>query len=318
MIPQSEHTPPDRVLKWVVNSVDPLAAVQSTRRLQGGISSIIHSVSLRTHGEVREFVVRQFDNEEWLKDEPDLALHEAESLRWAYGNGLCAPQIIAFNESGRECGVPTVLMTRLEGSVVLNPANYDLWLNGLAESLVKIHAVEADSFPWAYFTYNDIDTLEIPSWSSSPELWSRVLDIVRGPKPKFKPCFIHRDYHPTNVLWTGNYVSGVVDWVNACRGPAGIDIGHCRLNLAMLLGVQSADQFLSAYLSHAGTEFSYSPYWDILSLVDILFGPPTVYQGWTALGVTGLTDTLMVERIDRYMASLVERVSSHSDDMNHK
>ncbi|MFD0682267.1 MULTISPECIES: hypothetical protein [unclassified Paenibacillus] len=50
-------------------------------------------------------------------------------------------------------------------------------------------------------------------------------------------------------------------WVNACRGPAGIDIGHCRLNPAMLFGV------------------------------------------------TGLTDKLMVERLDRYMASLLVRAS---------
>lgn len=51
-----------------------------------------------------------------------------------------------------------------------------------------------------------------------------VFDFVREPRPQVKPCFIHRDYHPTNILWVDDKVSGVVDWVNACRGPAGIDI----------------------------------------------------------------------------------------------
>lgn len=81
------------------------------------------------------------------------------------------------------------------------------------------------------------------------------------------------------------------------------------MNLAQLFDVQTADQFLSAYQKHAGPEFNYDPYWDLLSLIDILFGPPKVYPGWEAFGVTGLTDKLMEERLDKYMISLLERTS---------
>jgi len=38
-------------------------------------------------------------------------------------------------------------------------------------------------------------------------------------------------------------------------------------------------------------------------------GEPEVYAGWTALGVTGLTDALMRERSDAYMASLAKRLA---------
>ncbi|GGG15130.1 phosphotransferase family protein [Paenibacillus abyssi] len=133
----------------------------------------------------------------------------------------------------------------------------------------------------------------------------RAFEIVKGPQPVYKPCFIHRDYHPANVLWQQRQVSGVVDWVNSCRGPAGIDIGHCRFNLAQLHGVHAADAFLEAYRRHAGSAYRHDPYWDLLSLVNILFGPPEVYEGWTALGVSGLTDQLMAERLDAYLASLI-------------
>jgi aminoglycoside phosphotransferase (APT) family kinase protein len=295
-----------RVLKWVINSVDKDAEVVEVRRLQGGISSIVHSITLKKDDLASEFVLRQFDNLEWLENEPDLVLHEAESLRRAARVVVNTPGLIAFDSDGNECGARAVLMTRLKGKVELQPESMEKWLDGMAESLVKIHQVEGDDFPWSYFTYNDLNLLEIPSWSSFPESWERAFSIVKRPMPKFKPCFIHRDYHPTNILWQGDRVSGVVDWVNACKGPAGIDIGHCRINLALLFGTDTADKFLAAYQYHAGEAFTYDPYWDLLSIVNIMDGPPQVYPGWTAFGITGLTDALMAERLDQYLNRLLK------------
>ncbi|MCZ8512141.1 aminoglycoside phosphotransferase family protein [Paenibacillus filicis] len=302
-----EQELPERVRAWAVRAVDPRARVLSAERLQGGTSSIVHQISVGIGKEVKSFVLRQFHKKDWLEQEPDLARHEAEALGQAARAGVPTPEIIAYDETGLHCGLPTVLMTKLEGNVVLNPRDMKPWISGLAEALVRIHAVEADDFPWAYFTYQNLEGLEIPEWSDKKDQWKMAVDLVRGPRPEVRPCFIHRDYHPANVLWHGSTVSGVVDWVNACRGPAGIDIGHCRVNLAQLYGVAAADAFLSAYLVHAGASFCYDPYWDLLSLMDILFGPPEVFPGYIALGMTGLTDRLMMERLDEYMVSLLER-----------
>ncbi|NGP60435.1 aminoglycoside phosphotransferase family protein [Paenibacillus thiaminolyticus] len=306
----AEHDLPDCVLAWVAQAVHPQAAVRSIRRLQGGISSLLHQVTLRSpahDGEI-DVVVRLFDNAEWLEDEPDLARHEAECLRQAARIGsLPTPRLVACDETGRECGMPAVLMTRLEGTVVLEPRDTAGWVNGLAEALAQIHAAEPDGFPWNYYTYIDIGAITRQEWSAIPERWDEAIRIAGGPRPDAATRFIHRDYHPANVLWLGGKISGVVDWVNGCLGPAGIDVGHCRLNLAMLHGVQAADAFLSAYIRHAGPEFRYDPYWDLVSLMDILFEPPSVYRGWTDLGVEGLSDRIMRERLDQYAVSLLER-----------
>lgn len=311
MSADSNHELSARLLQWVTHAVHPQAVIQSIHRLQGGMSSIVHSIALYVNDVETKVVLRQFDNEDWLRQEPDLPMHEAESLRWAELASVSTPQILAFDKTGDECGIPAVLMTQLPGTVELQPPSMESWLNGLAEALAQIHKVEADHFPWTYFTYNDISSLQAPSWSSFTDSWDKVIAIVRGPQPKVKHTFIHRDYHPTNVLWEMGKVSGVVDWVNACRGPAGIDIGHCRLNLAQLYDIETADAFLNAYKKHADPSFQYEPYWDLIALIDILFGPPTVYAGWPAFGVTGLTDALMVERLDKYMLSLLERATDH-------
>ncbi|MBC7808757.1 MAG: phosphotransferase, partial [Akkermansiaceae bacterium] len=304
-----EDSLPDRVQTWIRNAVDPAATVRATERLHGGTSSLLHAVSLDTATGTRDFVLRRFDNVQWLREEPDLARHEAESLRLAVRVREDTPEVVAFDETGSGCGAPAVLMTRLGGAVVLSPPDGAAWLDGLARSLCRIHAVDAGDFPWKYFTYTDLAAFGTPSWSRCPEHWSAAIAVARGPRPSYPPRFIHRDYHPANVLWQSGAVSGIVDWVNACAGPAGIDVGHCRVNLAQLFGVTTADAFLSAYEKYAGTAFRYDPYWDIVSLLDGSEGEPSVYAGWTALGVTGLTDTLMRDRSDDYLSSLVVRAA---------
>ena len=296
----------DRTIKWVVESIDRSATVQAIHQLKGATSSTLHSISLLINQVKKTFVLRQFDNKKWLKDEPDVALHEASSLLHATQNGLPTPLLIAYDETGKACGLPAVLMSHLEGNVNLHPQNMDLWLDELAKTLVQIHAVSAKDFRWDYYSYMDVKAFEVPSWSNSPELWKVVIDKMKQPSPQAKRCFIHRDYHPANVLWNKNKVCGVVDWVNACIGPAGIDVGHCRVNLAMLFDVATADQFLLAYKKLSGSSFHYDVYWDLLSLIDMLEEPPKVYRGWTDFGVMGLSDQLMRERIDQYMASLAK------------
>lgn len=306
----SEDLLSDSLLKWILHSFDPLATIESVRRLPGSTSSLVHNISISENHVVQEVVLRQFNHSAWLREEPDLARHEAENLRFASQTILPTPQVIAFDETGFDCGMPVVLMTKLPGSVDLKPQHMDQWVSGLAEALVQVHSLAADGqYPWTYFTYTDIASLKTPTWSRYPDLWNAAIAIVKGPQPHARVRFIHRDYHPANVLWTGHRVTGIVDWVNACNGPAGIDIGHCRANLAQLFGVSEADAFLLAYQHHAGQAFSYHPYWDLLSLMDMLTDPPSVYSGWSAFGVTGLTEHLMMARLDAYMVSLMVRVS---------
>ncbi|WP_174615563.1 phosphotransferase family protein [Virgibacillus ihumii] len=296
-----------QVLDWVVDNTNPKATVESFQQLKGSTSSTLHRISLQSGQKLNHYVVRQFDNEEWLGEEPDLAHHEAECLRMAKKTGVVSPEFIAYDKNGDICGNPTILMTYLDGEVELNPKWMDQWLYGLAEALEAFHGMDADDFPYRHSSYNDIFSFEVPAWTNVSTTWKKAINLLKGPCPETRECFIHRDYHPANVLWKDGSVSGVVDWVNGCKGPRGVDIGHCRVNLAMLYGVETADGFLREYRKLAGSKFTYEPYWDLLSVADMLVGPPEVYPGWEAFGVTGLTNEMMKERLDRYVVSLMER-----------
>ncbi|MBS4196838.1 phosphotransferase family protein [Lederbergia citri] len=297
---------PERVQKWVVDSINPEATIESINQLKGGISSLVYKVRLKVSEEIYEYVVRLHFAEGWNENSPDLVINEAENLRFTKLKKLPTPEIIAIEETGTLFGSYASIMTKLEGKVVLEPDDMKSWLSGLALALVQIHKIEAD-FPRSYYTYQDPNAFEIPAWSGLEEEWKKVLTIIKGQRPEFQECFIHRDYHPNNVLWSGNSVSGIVDWINACKGPAGVDVGHCRVNLAQLYGVKEADLFLSYYQQYAGRKFEYEPYWDIISLVDFPLEDPEVYPGWTDLGFKGLSAQLIKERLEAYLVSLINR-----------
>lgn len=275
--------------------------------LRGATSSLLHAIDVDAADGRRSLVLRRFVDGDWVKREPDLALREARSIQHATRAGLPVPQLLAVDADGAACGVPATLVARLDGEVVLAPPVWKDWLIGLADTAARIHRVEAGGFPWKYRRFNERESLVVPRWSAQPEAWQKAIDIVRGPHPPHRECFVHRDYHPTNVLWLNGRVSGVVDWVNGCRGPAGIDVAWCRHNLASLHGVAVADQFLSAYIAQAGTDFEYDPYWDLMSVVELLPGPPSMYEPWRTFGVANITNAVMRERVDDYLMSVLAR-----------
>ena len=298
---------PDKVRSWIEKATG--GRVTSVAVLPGATSSLLHAVDVETDdGEPRSLVLRRFTDEDWVKQEPDVATREAESVRHATKAGLPTPELVACDADGSHCGAPATLVTMLRGEVVLLPESWTEWLQGLAHTAAQIHRVDAEGVRWKYRRYNERAVLAVPQWSEQPKAWKRAIEVVQEPAPPYEECFVHRDYHPSNILWLNGRISGVVDWVNGCRGPAGIDVAWCRHNLANLHGLLAADEFLSAYIAAAGSAFEYHPYWDLMSVVELLPGPPTMYEGWRASGVPEIGDALMRERVDLYVASVVARL----------
>ena len=271
-------------------------------RLKGSTSS---SVFLVQHGP-QQFVLRVLDNAEWLAEEPDLAAHEAAALDEAQRAGLPAPRLVAYSSADAGFGAPVVLMSFIEGNVELRPSRVPLWLTALAESLAAIHRHRAEEFPWRFRSWVDKAMLAVPSWTTVPQLWERAIERSLGDEPPYQTVFIHRDYHPTNVLWQDGKVSGVVDWINACQGPAGVDVAHCRTNLALMSGPAAADGFLHTYCE-AARGFVYDPYWDIDSLLDMCLSGPSFYGPWQEFGLEVIAPETLRLRVDDYLKSVMRR-----------
>lgn len=256
---------PAEVRAWVQRVTG--AAVARVRRLPGASSTAVHGLVL---SDGRRVVLRRYAWPGFLDDEPLAPRREVDALEFAGRHGLAAPQLLASDLAGDETadGVPVLLMAHLPGRPVAVP---DLRL--LAETAAAIHDTAASGFGHQYFPWYQDTTTGPPHGSTQPALWARAIEIWRSATPSFHPTFIHRDFHPGNVLWSRRRLSGVVDWANACRGPRGCDVAACRANLIELGGAGAADRFVAAYEAVTGTR--HDPYWDLASILE------SVPSSWT-------------------------------------
>ena len=293
--------------EWLRRSIGGATRRLDIVQMKGSTSSSVFLVECARNFAPQRFVLRVLDNREWLADEPDLAAHEAAALIEVERAGLLAPRLVAYASDDVGFGAPVVLMTFIEGEIELRPASFEWWLGDLAGQLAAIHRHTADAFPWRFRSWVNRANLAPPKWRTMPRVWERAIDLLLGAEPDSRPVFIHRDYHPTNVLWRAGAISGVVDWINACRGPAGVDVAHCRTNLAQMYGPDVADQFLDAYLEVAdGAE--YDPYWDIDSVLDMCIPEPSFYEPWQQFGLNVIAPDEFRRRIETYLERVMARL----------
>lgn len=272
-------------------------------RMSGSSSTTLWRVEVG--GE--RLVLRVHDNSDWLRAEPDLVLHEVAALQLACDAGLPAPEPVAWDAEGAFCGLPLLLMSWLPGKVLLRPASMDDWLRQQAQALVDIHRLTAHDLTWDWFSWAQPD-LEVPAWSEVPQAWERAIAFIAGEPPPAPRCLVHRDYHPVNLLWRGQTLSAVVDWVNACRGVAAVDLAHCRGNLIALYGPEAADRFLQHYRRAGGADHGDMAWWDLMCLAECLPGPPEVYPGWVPFGVRNITREMLCARLEAHLLAVLRQL----------
>lgn len=226
--------------------------------LTGATTSAVHGVRLQSD---RELVIRRHVWPSFLAEEPGRASHEARVLEVIEGSTVPAPRLVAVDPNGSACDVPAVLMTRLPGlpDPALNPAV-------LAETAAAIASIGPLELPWSYERYWAGTEPRPPPWARDPTAWWRVIEAATAPLQVDAPGFVHRDFHPWNVLSVDGAVTGVVDWLAGCLGPWQVDVAHCRVNLALL----DADADLYQRIYEDLTGRTYQPLWDAVCTVDAL------------------------------------------------
>jgi aminoglycoside phosphotransferase (APT) family kinase protein len=275
------------------------------RRLSGGITSSIHRLAVETRqGAHLQVVLRRWtpaDRGE-IANAPQLVEREQRVLRGLEGTALPAPRVLAADPTGESTGFPAILMTRVPGRMDLAPNDPSAWLRQIVATAVRTHDLDVEAEPYEW-QQKDVP---IPPWTSRPADWRVAGSVVRGTPPAHEIRFAHGDYQHFNLLWRRGRLTGIVDWANAFRGPADVDVAHCRLNLAVLYSADLAAAFLAAYEAEVGRRID--PYWDLRSATS------PARHDWEAFiptqvgGRTPFDPAAMRRRVDDHLAAALRRI----------
>ncbi len=261
--------PPPAALRWAEEVLG--ASITRVEPLGGGTASAVHLVKAEAGAAGREAVLRRYVRPEVVAEEPDIAEREGRALRFVERLEIPTPRLLAVDADGSAADAPALLMDRLPGRVEWSPTDMRRWLQRLAEPLPIIHAAPLPPPgavpPYSGYTQQSYDP---PAWATRPGVWTRAVEIFHGPSLDPAAAFIHRDYHPGNVLWRAGRVTGIVDWASASMGPPSVDVGHCRGNLIGLFGLEVADAFTAAWEALSGER--YNAWGDVMTIIGFLDG----------------------------------------------
>ncbi|MDQ1475444.1 MAG: hypothetical protein QOE62_673 [Actinomycetota bacterium] len=295
--------PPRSTLEWVAGHFGPGARVTGIRRMRNAWAAAVHALDVDdATGTRHELILRRWVRVD-LETDVGVVENEAATLMFleSCAPGFVAPRLVTSDPEATSADVPALVMTRLPGRDDLSPADLDVYLDGLVTTLRAIHAAPApanalgDYFPWGLD-----DLTDPPPWTRRPDVWHRALEIARRPVPAYTPVLCHRDFHPGNVLWRDGRVTGVVDWTSTCRGPVACDVAHCRNNLALLFGLEAADDFARRY----------GPVDDLtwFDVVDVVGWGELETWRWSEAGRPDISDDTVIRSTDDFLAAAVARI----------
>jgi aminoglycoside phosphotransferase (APT) family kinase protein len=267
----------------MVSEIAPGSTLGRVRRLGGGLATETFAFDLQGAGN-GGYVVKRY------RADDETAPSEWERLVFAQRVRVPVPEPMALNAEGSWFGVPALVMKRLPGRAEIQPADVDTWLRELALALATIHETSLAGAQDALLKAPHAETWEPPAGLRTSALSNRVVAAIEQylPRATWDPALTHGDFHPGNVLWRRQAISGVADWSMARAGPRWYELAYLRADVVLLLGVAGADRLTDLYVSVIGQDPVDLPVFDLICGLRA--------RRWAALWLTayreqGLTDT---------------------------
>jgi aminoglycoside phosphotransferase (APT) family kinase protein len=301
---------------WVEKGLPEGNRIESAERLRGGWTSEMRRLHITGPDGMSRLVLRSFVKPFFLRHAEGLLTREADVLTLLNGTNVRAATLRAVDATAQYCDHPSLLMSLLPGSVRLDENGAEQRADLLARHLVLIHQVRVteQTRPRSYQAWTSPERVRVPEVTGRPALWHRAVDVIHRDPPDYRACFLHRDFHPGNVLFSGDgdelRISGVVDWVETSWGPADLDVAHCSTALALLHGAPAGMLFTDRYAA-AGGRLTADPaahlYWRMLDALAFAPDAEKVAGPWHELGRTDLTPALLTSRLEDYLQALFNR-----------
>ncbi|MFI5658484.1 phosphotransferase family protein [Streptomyces sp. NPDC051684] len=298
-------------MAWVRRGLGDGERVVRVEALHGGVTAEMRRLTIAGPGDTRrELVLRSYVDPFFVARAEEALDREGSALTVLAGApDVPAPGLVAADPTAAHCEYPSLLMTCLPGRALLGDEGLETRVRLLARQLVAIHQVSPDEQPPKYEALTTADTVVVPEGADAAA-WAAAVDVIREPAPPYEGRFLHRDFHPGNVLFDtpATRITGVVDWAGASWGPTDLDVAHTCTNLALVHGPQWGQRFADAYEEAGGVltgEADERLYWRVRDALAFSEEVAVVARPWREAGRTELTTSVVEGRLDTYVSGLM-------------
>lgn len=256
-----------------------------TRRLRGGVGARMDALDIeRADGTRRKVSLRRFTYPRRIS-QPERVAIEYRKLEFVQTTDIPAPRPLLLDAEGDFFGVPAIVLEYLPGGSLYLPRNVESWTRQLAQALLRVHAVtpRTHDLSWLHVQLHDgiretldADSARVRDHSAlARDVHAALLsDIDRI--EWLDGTFVHEDFWPGNTVWYRGRLTGVIDWAPAEVGDPRTDVAQCRLDLALINGVDVSETFLEAYQVLAPRPLPDIWYFDLLRGLHALLS----YESW--------------------------------------
>jgi len=237
-------SPNDRFSELVSAHV-PGAVIRGASALTGGVSADATLVHIEAPtGGLRTLVLREHGDNHCGHE----AALEFQLLERLHSLGVSVPKPLGFGGGDGPNQHPYVLLEFIEGSTDMPSSVAKARITAAANKLISIHSLKTDSLPKLPLRLDPLPELLdfLPDGAEWEELRSKLLRM-NSTTFTGKGVLLHGDYWPSNIVWAGGKLVGVIDWEDAAIGDPLSDVACACLELRYIHGDWGAECFLNAY-----------------------------------------------------------------------
>jgi aminoglycoside phosphotransferase (APT) family kinase protein len=273
-------------------------------RILGGLGGTMDVLRVEETG--KRVVLKRY----WIPDAEDNdepAESEYRILTLARKHGVPAPSPLWVDRIGL-FPERAVVMTFVEGDVVLDPLDPLHWAAQMAKTLHRVHGIrigptDDDLFPTIGWDDSHSSEEAVREHPLGPELWEARLAALGAVVPE-DLVYVHHDFWPGNTLWINERLVAVVDWEGGCIADPALDVAYCALDLRLLGLEEAADHFVKTYREVSGRTLGNLPYWDLLALSRPMPDISMWVPGWQAMGIEMTPEAARLRHVELIQAAL--------------
>ncbi|MFF8958194.1 phosphotransferase enzyme family protein [Streptomyces sp. NPDC014894] len=170
---------------------------------------------------------------------------EAAALESAAGRGIAAPRLLGRALDGEPGdGSAAVLTTVVPGNSRMPERVRPERMRALGAAVAALHAVPSPprpGLPRRSRPLADVDFAALRRARGRSSLFEEAeRAVAEFALPGEEPVLVHGDLWQGNTMWSGDTLTGIVDWDSAGSGHYGVDLGSLRCDAAVIHGAWTA------------------------------------------------------------------------------